>query len=642
MEDEFFGGFGRDPLPLWPQRTAMIGGAIDHMSPEEGLLGWVINMDEPEPAMLVQLICGDTLVAEVATSLNRDDVVEGLSVESQPGFAFEWSNLDVRLLEQLAAESPDALVEVHVPLARALLQRSPGNEALRPITARDVVGFAWAARDRREAAARAAAARRKAATEQRPAVSLQHDTIVACRGGTVLIVGWIDDRDNPMARLSVFAGADQALVPTAFGRVRRPDVEAALQAHGHLFGFWAVMNVGRALSPDDQWVLRAELNIGRSDVRNATARLVTEPELRTTILEYFATTEYFGSREIESYLALEAGIGQALVEMNRKMTNAIVAGAWVSYYGPVRKSYLGSIIVCLFGKHEFMFLQTALFTMGPRAREYEFIYVSNSPELTETLEKEARLCARIYGVSIVLVCLPDNAGFGAANNVAARYARSSRLMITNPDVFPRDHNWAQRHADIIEQSPRAQTAIFGVPLYYDDGSLMHHGMYFEVDAGISVRNTGVYARPMIRTEHYGKGAPVWAKFAAPRAVSATTGAFISADRDWFELLGGFTEDFLFGHYEDCDLCLKSYSQGQPVWVQDLPLWHMEGKGSVRRRAHEGGILVNRWIFTKAWGELIAAELNGPAPASLAAVGAPAEDAASDAVVQWQDIARRVS
>jgi GT2 family glycosyltransferase len=266
-----------------------------------------------------------------------------------------------------------------------------------------------------------------------------------------------------------------------------------------------------------------------------------------------------------------------------------------------------------------MFLQAAFFSGAALAQEYEFVYVSNSPELTETLVKEAKNCARIYGVSIVLVCLPENAGFGAANNIGAKYARSNRLMITNPDVFPRDHLWAERHAGILESQPAEQTAMFGAPLYYDDGSLMHHGMYFEVDKGISIRPEGIFERPMIRTEHYGKGAPAWSRgFAAPRAVSAVSGAFISAEQKWFETLGGFNEDFLFGHYEDCDLCLKSFARGVPVWVQEFPLWHMEGKGSVKRESHEGGMLVNRWIFTRQWGGLIGQTLRGANPAALAA------------------------
>jgi GT2 family glycosyltransferase len=188
------------------------------------------------------------------------------------------------------------------------------------------------------------------------------------------------------------------------------------------------------------------------------------------------------------------------------------------------------------------------------------------------------------------------------------------VIFINPDVFPRDRLWAQKHEALIETLPREHTAIFGAPLYYDDGSLMHGGMHFVVDQGLSVKPGAISAHRMVRVEHYGKGAPVWSdKYTGSRPVPAVTGAFISADREWFQSLGGFTEDYIFGHYEDADLCLKSLRQGVPVWLHDIRFWHLEGKGSVRLPPHEGGSLVNRWLFTRRWGNAIAAGLAGPAP-----------------------------
>ena len=82
--------------------------------------------------------------------------------------------------------------------------------------------------------------------------------------------------------------------------------------------------------------------------------------------------------------------------------------------------------------------------------------------------------------------------------------------------------------------------MFGVPLYYDDGSLMHSGMFFDIDTGVSVRDGRVEQHDIIRVEHFGKGAPPDAPaFLVSRQVPAVTGAFISIDRAWFEALGGF-------------------------------------------------------------------------------------------------------
>ncbi len=220
-----------------------------------------------------------------------------------------------------------------------------------------------------------------------------------------------------------------------------------------------------------------------------------------------------------------------------------------------------------------------------------------------------------YGVNLTLVLLPGNAGFGAANNAAVAVSQSGRTLIVNPDVFPLDQDWAARHSTLVETLPAEQKAIFGAPLYYDDGSLMHGGMYFDGDAAISVERSLFRSNLTLRVEHFGKGAPVGAhQFLVSRPVPAVTGAFISCDRAWFEKLGGFSEEFVLGHYEDADLCLKSIRQGMAPWMHNIKLWHLEGKGSSRRQAiHEGASIVNRWLFNRRWAAPVAENMLGQRP-----------------------------
>ena len=86
-----------------------------------------------------------------------------------------------------------------------------------------------------------------------------------------------------------------------------------------------------------------------------------------------------------------------------------------------------------------------------------------------------------------------------------------------------------------------------------------------------------------------------------RIVPAVTGAFMSIERAHFERIGGFDEDYIFGHYEDGDLCLKSAAAGQPVWYcADVRLFHLEGQGSTKCDQHDGARRVNRWRLTKKW------------------------------------------
>jgi len=440
------------------------------------------------------------------------------------------------------------------------------------------------------------------------------DNVVASPCGAYLIVGWIDDADAPLAEIRLAAQGTTLAATTSLARCRRPDAESTMGTQsGHMLGFWTIMFRPDNVPPPPSCTLTLFAGAAWQTV-TVQPKTVSDAQLRDMVFEYLHAARYFGNPQNESFVQLTHGPGTDLLRFNDRISSSITAHAYVQRFGPPRTGFDGSVIVCLYGKPEFLFLQAALFSGGGGGDRYEYIYVSNSPELAEGLLKEARIAEQIYGVSLTLVILPGNAGFGAANNVAARHARSRRILIVNPDVFPRRADWAQAHSRLVATLPAAQTALFGVPLYYDDGSLMHGGMYFDIDTGLSVRPDGISQQVMLRVEHYGKGAPPdTPAYLRARPVPAVTGAFISADRGWFEELGGFSQDYVFGHYEDADLCLRSLERGRPAWLHDIAFWHLEGKGSDRRPAHDGGSLINRWHFTQTWGERIAGDLCGRAP-----------------------------
>jgi GT2 family glycosyltransferase len=444
------------------------------------------------------------------------------------------------------------------------------------------------------------------------------DAVFVARSGWCLVIGWLNDDAATLYEISCIKANRFVAAVRYLARCRREDAEGVVVARpGKLLGFWTVFHVEGDFAPTD--VIQLRLSAGREQKTFAVhPKHVGDEQLREVALEYLASARYFANPQAESSLQLKDGLGKVLVDYNVEMSRQIISGAYVTRFGKQSGRLAGSIIVCLYGRAEYLFLQAALFTGCPGADKYEFIYVSNSPELAETLLKEAAMAHRIYGMLITIVILPSNAGFGAANNVAAEHARSERILIVNPDVFPRDRSWAATHSAIVADRPADQTAIFGAPLYYDDGSLMHAGMFFDFDTGISIRSGTIERYDMIRVEHYAKGAPPDTKaFLISRKVPAVTGAFISVERAWFEQLGGFSLEYVFGHYEDADLCLKSLAAGKPVWVHPVPFWHLEGKGSTRRHVHEGGSTVNRWHFTQQWKEFIMENLAGRAPPLLA-------------------------
>jgi GT2 family glycosyltransferase len=455
-----------------------------------------------------------------------------------------------------------------------------------------------------------------AAETAAPAAGL--DTVILGAGGIALVIGWVDDRRQKLQTITLHLADNTMRQTRQIARCRRGDAEAAVAAGGPaLLGFWAIV----ALGPDPARVQALSLQVGEDIVRLPVAATpMADEQLRDTAFEYFANAAYLGNPAVEGCLQLDGGAGDALIAFNRTVSARVTGGLYVERHGPRLADPAASIIICLYGRAEFFFMQQAFFSADAGCRDYEFIFICNSPELSDSLQKEARIAAMIYGLSVTLVLLPGNAGFGAANNAAVAQASGRRVIMLNPDVFPRDNAWAAAHAAVVDCLPAAQTAMFGVPLYYDDGSLMHGGMYFDVDRGLSVRADGITHRDLLRVEHYGKGSPPEnMQFRRARPVPAVTGAFISADRDWFEKLGGFSADYVFGHYEDADLCLKSYAAGQPVWLHDLAFWHLESKGSVRRRAHEGGTMLNRWHFSRTWLDLVHYELNGQSPSGLIGV-----------------------
>ena len=50
----------------------------------------------------------------------------------------------------------------------------------------------------------------------------------------------------------------------------------------------------------------------------------------------------------------------------------------------------------------------------------------------------AHLMSDLYDVMITVIVMGDNAGFGAANNIAIEHAAGERIFLINPDVhvFP--------------------------------------------------------------------------------------------------------------------------------------------------------------------------------------------------------------
>ena len=414
-------------------------------------------------------------------------------------------------------------------------------------------------------------------------------------GDRVFLQAWVDDRVMPAAGIGVVDMGSGARTEMLAQRHRRQDVDQHLQALNPAeFGLWAFGALPPGARSETLAFAVTYANGAAAPVTPGRVLRFSTQDMFEHFLGFYGKRETLGNITARSFAELDGPLGPLVTEMygrlraSRRVTLRAEFGA-----GAARPKL--SLICVLYGIPDFLYLLVARFAQCARLDEMEFIFVSNSPELEEVLARDAELAAFVFGTTVRLIGLNQNCGFSHANNVGIAEAASDSIVVINPDVFPRSAAAVTRLVALASRP--GEQRITGGKLYYADGSVMHDGMFFDPDRKLSAL-CGV---PVWTVEHFRKG------FAdrggdAVRAVPAVTGALMVFDRRFGQELGLFDEDFLYGHYEDADLCLRARAAGGEVVLDPaLAFWHYEGRGSVKRPEHKGSGLVNRWLFSNRWG-----------------------------------------
>ncbi|HUN50793.1 MAG TPA: glycosyltransferase, partial [Candidatus Sulfotelmatobacter sp.] len=232
------------------------------------------------------------------------------------------------------------------------------------------------------------------------------------------------------------------------------------------------------------------------------------------------------------------------------------------------------------------------------ARDVELIYVLDSPEQRAELEHLLRGLHVVTGLPLRLVVMSANFGFAAANNTGVRAARGRHLMLLNSDAIPIVPGWLGRlRAALAARGKGAQTAAVGPKLLFDDGSLQHAGLTFERDIEGRWYNT-----------HFFKGYPRdWPAANMTRSVPGITGAAMLMPRAVYEEVGGFSEDYVVGDYEDSDLCLKIRSAGFDIRYEPrAELYHFERRSIDLHAGYVGtaASAYNRRLHAGRWSDFM--------------------------------------
>lgn len=303
--------------------------------------------------------------------------------------------------------------------------------------------------------------------------------------------------------------------------------------------------------------------------------------------------------------ALEHAVAPAAAALHAAFMGSRRPGEVVDF-GPRRARPRVSIVIPLYRVLDFLRFQVAALAVDPSLAEDEAIFVLDSPEQRHEVEHLLTGLHALYGLPLRLVVMPRNYGFAAASNAGLAVARGRAVLFLNSDVIPDRPGWMGPLLGALEAD--ARLGAVGPKLLFADDSLQHAGLCFGRD---------LHGRWL--NMHYHKGMPRdFAPANVARAVPAVTGAALLAPRRALEAVGGFTEDYIIGDYEDSDLCLKLRRQGLGIgYVPAAELYHLE-RQSIRR--HDGYMRgaaceYNRRLHTERWAAWLELLMATPAPAA---------------------------
>lgn len=199
---------------------------------------------------------------------------------------------------------------------------------------------------------------------------------------------------------------------------------------------------------------------------------------------------------------------------------------------------------------------------------------------------------------VTLVASPVNLGFAAGNNLAARHARGTNLLLLNPDAVPHEGALAR---GVALMASHEGVGLAGGELRGPDNSRQPSARMFPRLRDELFNLSGIAAKfPQ---------SPMWARldrgWADPEQAAQVDwipGAFVFIPASVFHSLGGFDERF-FMYYEEVDLCRRMARAGYAVWYwPELKAMHIGGESAKtvdQARISKSGAQLESWRMRSA-------------------------------------------
>lgn len=194
---------------------------------------------------------------------------------------------------------------------------------------------------------------------------------------------------------------------------------------------------------------------------------------------------------------------------------------------------------------------------------------------------------------VKLIASPDNLGFAAGNNLAAKQARGRYLLLLNPDAIPAPGSLA-RGMVLMDQHPDAGLA--GGELRGADGSRQPSARMFPTLRDELFTLSGLAARHP-DSPLFARLDRRWADPEEAALVDWIPGAFVFIPTAVFAQLKGFDERF-FMYYEEVDLCRRMQQAGLHIhYWPELKAMHIGGESAKtvkQARVSKSGSQLESW------------------------------------------------
>lgn len=191
--------------------------------------------------------------------------------------------------------------------------------------------------------------------------------------------------------------------------------------------------------------------------------------------------------------------------------------------------------------------------------------------------------------NVRLIKLPENVGFGRANNEGLRCANGRNILFLNPDTIT-TNNVIKVMSDYLDNTKDAGAC--GSNLFNADGEPTHSFKRIFPSIFLEISNAlgGIPAKLI-----YGKNTD-FNHTGKPVKCAYVCGADLMVKKSLLDQIGGFDKD-IFMYYEDTLLCYNINSLGFNVMsLPDTGIIHLEGKSFSVNADREQRIFDGRRVF----------------------------------------------